>query len=151
MGGAAQWHKSAGASFKPRPGPAPQSLCGPLAPHKRPSPINNAGTSHAPAAGNGAIEEDSGEGEDEEDEEPVLSLGAAALWLTGITVLVALCSEALTGSIEEVSHSWGLSQGFLGFIILPIAGNACEHITAVFVALKNKMDLRRALGRGRDV
>jgi hypothetical protein len=30
----------------------------------------------------------------------------------------------------------------ISFIVLPIAGNACEHITAVFVAMKNKMDLR---------
>lgn len=35
-------------------------------------------------------------------------------------------------------------QAFLGMIVLPIAGNACEHITAVIVAMKNKMDL--ALG-----
>jgi Ca2+/Na+ antiporter len=36
----------------------------------------------------------------------------------------------LTGSIEEVSKSSGLNKAFLGLIILPIAGNACEHITA---------------------
>lgn len=45
----------------------------------------------------------------------------------------------LTGSIEEVSKSYGISQSFLGLIVLPIAGNACEHITAVFVAAKDKM------------
>ncbi|GBF90059.1 calcium proton exchanger protein [Raphidocelis subcapitata] len=105
-----------------------------------------------PGAGNGgAIEEDSGEGEDEEGEEPMLSLGAAALWLGVITGLVAVCSEALTGSIEEVSHAWGLSQGFLGFIVLPIAGNACEHVTAVFVAMKNKMDLSMGIAIGSSI
>lgn len=56
----------------------------------------------------------------------MLSGGAAALWLAAITVLVAACSEALTGSIEEVSHAWGLSQGFIGFILLPIAGERAE-------------------------
>jgi hypothetical protein len=35
----------------------------------------------------------------------------------------------LTGSIEEFSHKTGISQAFVGMIILPIAGNACEHIT----------------------
>ena len=49
----------------------------------------------------------------------------------------------LTGSIEEVSKSYGISQSFLGLIVLPIAGNACEHITAVFVAAKDKMVRRR--------
>lgn len=29
----------------------------------------------------------------------------------------------------QVSSQWGLSRSFLGFIVLPIAGNACEHIT----------------------
>jgi hypothetical protein len=103
-----------------------------------------------PAAAGAAapIAEGDEEGEDGGDETPVLSMGAAALWLAAITVLVAACSEALTGSIEEVSHKWGVSQGFLGFIVLPIAGNACEHVTAVFVAMKNKMDLRRGPGGG---
>ncbi len=47
----------------------------------------------------------------------------------------------LTGSIEEFSVHTGLSEAFVGMIILPIAGNACEHITAIVVAMKNKMDL----------
>ncbi len=38
-------------------------------------------------------------------------------------------------------RSSGLGEAFLGTIILPIAGNACEHMTAVIVATKNKMDL----------
>lgn len=49
-------------------------------------------------------------------DDAMLSLGCASVWLAGITVLVAACSEALTGSIEEVSHSWGLSQSFLGCV-----------------------------------
>ncbi len=47
----------------------------------------------------------------------------------------------LTGSIEEFSKQTGLGQAFVGMIVLPIAGNACEHITAIIVATKNKMDL----------
>ncbi len=51
--------------------------------------------------------------------------------------LVARCyCRFLTDAISEVSIQSGLSQAFLGLIILPIAGNACEHITAVFVAYK---------------
>lgn len=90
-------------------------------------------------------------GGDEETGTPALTLTAAILWLSGITVLVAFLSEFLTGSIEEVSSKWQLSRSFLGFIVLPIAGNACEHITAVFVAAKNKMDLSLGVAIGSSV
>ncbi len=52
----------------------------------------------------------------------------------------------------QVSHQvpW-LNQGFLSMILLPIAGNACEHITAVLVAMKNKMDLSIGVAVGSSV
>jgi Ca2+:H+ antiporter len=56
-------------------------------------------------------------------------------------VLVGLMSEVLVGSISEASHSIGLSQFFIGVIVVAIVGNAAEHWVAVLVALKNKMDL----------
>jgi len=86
--------------------------------------------------------------EDEGGEQPALSVGAATFLLTGITVLVAFSSEFLTGSIEEVSASTGLGHMFLGMIVLPIAGNACEHMTAVIVAMKDKMDLSMGVVMG---
>jgi len=58
-----------------------------------------------------------------------------------VTILVGICSEYLVGSIEGVTVSWGISKSFVGLIILPIVGNAAEHLTAVSVAYKNKMDL----------
>eukprot|EP00775_Hariotina_reticulata_P009801 gene9801-9959_t len=91
------------------------------------------------------------EGEQEEEHEPLLTLTAAFLWLAAITVVVAFLSEYLTGSIESVSSTWGLSRSFLGFIVLPIAGNACEHITAVFVAAKDKMDLSLGVAIGSSI
>lgn len=57
----------------------------------------------------------------------------------------------LTGSIEDVSSETKLSQAFLGMIVLPIAGNACEHITAVVVATKNKMDLSLGVAVGSSI
>ena len=50
-------------------------------------------------------------------------------------------SEILVGSIEETAESVGLSQFFIGIIIVAIVGNAAEHWVAVYVAFKNKMDL----------
>jgi Ca2+:H+ antiporter len=90
-------------------------------------------------------------GEGEVAEQPSLSLSGALAMLTGITVIVAFASEFLTGSIEEVSKSYGISQSFLGLIVLPIAGNACEHITAVFVAAKDKMDLAIGVALGSSI
>ncbi len=62
--------------------------------------------------------------------------------------LLLLPRRFLTGSIEDVSKSTGLGDAFLGMIVLPIAGNACEHITAVIVAMKNKMDLALGVAMG---
>ena len=57
----------------------------------------------------------------------------------------------LTDAISDVSTQSGLSQAFLGLIILPIAGNACEHITAVLVAYKDKMDLAIGVALGSSI
>jgi Ca2+:H+ antiporter len=56
-------------------------------------------------------------------------------------VLVGLMSEVLVGSISEASESIGLSEFFVGVIVVAIVGNAAEHWVAVLVAKKNKMDL----------
>jgi Ca2+:H+ antiporter len=47
----------------------------------------------------------------------------------------------LVGSIEAASHSLGLTEFFIGVIIVAIVGNAAEHWVAVLVARKDKMDL----------
>jgi len=62
-----------------------------------------------------------------------------ALALAG--VLVGVMSEVLVGSITEASHAVGLSEFFIGVIVVAIVGNAAEHWVAVLVAMKNKMDL----------
>jgi Ca2+:H+ antiporter len=56
-------------------------------------------------------------------------------------VAVGLMSEILVGSISEASDSIGLSEFFVGVIVVAIVGNAAEHWVAVLMALKNKMDL----------
>lgn len=50
-----------------------------------------------------------------------------------------------------MSEQAGISRPFLGLIVLPIAGNACEHITAVFVAAKDKMDLAIGVALGSSI
>jgi Ca2+:H+ antiporter len=65
------------------------------------------------------------------------SLVVLALATGGVVWL----SELLVGSVEEVVAGSGLSEFFLGIILVPIIGNIAEHLVAVQMALKNKMEL----------
>eukprot|EP01135_Chromosphaera_perkinsii_P006855 Nk52_evm10s621 gene=Nk52_evmTU10s621 len=78
---------------------------------------------------------------EEEEEEALLSVYTAVGVLLGVTILVAICSEFLVDSIEGVAKTAGLNQAFIGTILLPIVGNAAEHVTAITCATRNKMDL----------
>lgn len=77
-------------------------------------------------------------------EEPQMSAIAATVILIVVTITVAVCAEYLVGSIDSLVQSAHISKTFIGLILLPIVGNAAEHVTAVLVAIKDKMDL--ALG-----
>ncbi|KJX93744.1 vacuolar calcium ion transporter /H(+) exchanger like protein [Zymoseptoria brevis] len=82
------------------------------------------------------------DGEDGEGSEPeILGPVAAGIALVLVTILVAVCAEYLVGSIDSIVASSGVSKTFIGLILLPIVGNAAEHVTAVVVAYKDKMDL----------
>ena len=56
-------------------------------------------------------------------------------------VAVGVVSEILVGSISEASESIGISEFFVGVIVVAVVGNAAEHWVAVLVARKDKMDL----------
>ncbi|GLI64419.1 hypothetical protein VaNZ11_007630 [Volvox africanus] len=88
---------------------------------------------------------------DDDDAVPMLTLGTSIGLLTVITAVVAVCSEFLTDSIKDVSEKTHLSEAFIGLIILPIAGNACEHLTACIVAMRNKMDLSMGVAVGSSI
>ncbi|HET8537031.1 MAG TPA: calcium/proton exchanger [Solirubrobacteraceae bacterium] len=81
-------------------------------------------------------EEDHGE----EREEPwTVRRSVAMLGLAGVAV--GVMSEILVGSIHHAAESAGLSEFFIGAIVVAIVGNAAEHWVAVLVARKDKMDL----------
>jgi Ca2+:H+ antiporter len=69
------------------------------------------------------------------------SRGKAIIVLLIATAVVALLSEFLVGTIENVRDSVGLTEVFVGVIVVAIVGNAAEHSTAILMAMKNKMDL----------
>jgi Ca2+:H+ antiporter len=64
------------------------------------------------------------------------------------TGVVALLSEFLVGTIEAVRHTLGLTEAFVGVIVVAIVGNAAEHSTAIVMAMKNKMDLSVGIAIG---
>ncbi|MBE9177772.1 calcium/proton exchanger [Oculatella sp. LEGE 06141] len=87
-----------------------------------------------------------GEAESHSAEKPNLWLWVGVL--LAATVLVAIESEFLVGSLEAATKQLGLTELFTGVILLPIIGNAAEHTTAVVVAIKNKMDLSVSVAVG---
>ena len=64
------------------------------------------------------------------------------------TALIAWLSEILVGAVEPVVDRLGWTEFFLGIILIPIVGNIAEHVVAVEMAYKNKMDLSLAVSLG---
>lgn len=80
-----------------------------------------------------------------------LSRNAAIMMLLISTALVATCAEFMVDSIQAVVETSPLGETFIGLIILPIVGNAAEHVTGVTVAMKNKMDLSIGVAVGSSI
>ncbi|XP_050370858.1 vacuolar cation/proton exchanger 3-like [Argentina anserina] len=91
---------------------------------------------------------DSQEEDDEEEEKPVIGCWSAFGWLVGMTIIIALLSEYVVGTIEAASNSWGISVTFISIILLPIVGNAAEHAGSIIFALKNKLDISLGVSLG---
>jgi Ca2+:H+ antiporter len=73
------------------------------------------------------------------------SIGVLALATLGIVFM----SESLVVAVEAVTHQFDfLTEIFIGLIIIPIVGNIAEHLVAVQVAYKNKMELSLAVSLG---
>ncbi|MCL4561117.1 MAG: calcium/proton exchanger [Chloroflexi bacterium] len=72
---------------------------------------------------------------------PAWSLKTTVIVLAIATAAVVWLSELLVGAIEPVVADLGVSEFFLGIILVPIVGNAAEHLVAVQVAYRNHMEL----------
>ncbi|UZR27408.1 calcium/proton exchanger [Methylococcus mesophilus] len=95
-----------------------------------------------------------GESSDETDE--ALGVGTwskrkSLLILLGATALVAWMSELLVGAVEHAAHDLGMTNVFIGVILVAIVGNAAEHSTAVMMAAKNHMDLAMNIAIGSSI
>ncbi|KAL6204433.1 PREDICTED: vacuolar cation/proton exchanger 3-like [Fragaria vesca subsp. vesca] len=88
------------------------------------------------------------EEDDEDEEKAVIGCWSAFGWLAGMTIIIALLSEYVVGTIEAASNSWGISVTFISIILLPIVGNAAEHAGSIIFALKNKLDISLGVSLG---
>jgi Ca2+:H+ antiporter len=94
---------------------------------------------------NPEVPENSEEEEEEEEEgdDSSMSAWSAAAILILTTVVISFCADYLVDAIDPIVETGAVSKNFIGLILIPIVGNAAEHVTACVVAIKNKMDLVR--------
>ena len=84
----------------------------------------------------------------ERDEKPAWSTRRAVLVLSAAALLVGLESELLVSSLEPALKVLPIPPTFVGLILIPIIGNAAEHASAVFFALKNRVDITLEIAVG---
>ena len=70
-----------------------------------------------------------------------VSFTRPVLMLLGTSALVAFLSELLVGALEPTAKAFGLTDLFVGVIVVAIVGNAAEHASAIFAAMKDQVDL----------
>jgi Ca2+:H+ antiporter len=80
--------------------------------------------------------------------EPSWSKGKAILVLLVATVFVAWLSEFLVSTVDSARTQLGVTELFIGVIVVATIGNAAEHSTAVWMAMKDKMDLSLGIAIG---
>ncbi|BCN29355.1 calcium/proton exchanger [Anaeromicropila herbilytica] len=83
-----------------------------------------------------------------EESKPEWSLRKSIIVLVVATILIGIESEVFVGSVEPMTKAFGLSEFFVGIILVPIIGNAAEHSTAVLMAYKNKMNVAIEIALG---
>ena len=83
-----------------------------------------------------------------EDGEAPWPLGLALATLAGVTVLVALVSEIFVESVQKAAEAFGMTQAFVGFIVVALVGGAAEMASAFSGARKNRLDLSVGIALG---
>jgi Ca2+:H+ antiporter len=87
----------------------------------------------------------------EEGHEPEWSAARAGVTLVSASVGAAWMSEVLVGAAEATGHALGMSQAFIGIILLAILGGAAESGAAIAMARKDKMDLSVGIAMGSSI
>lgn len=90
-------------------------------------------------------------GDEREGGEVGWSLTRSTVTLVVVAIAIAFMSELLVGATQESIHTLGLSELFVGVIVVPIIGNAAEHSAAILMAARNRMDLAVGIAVGSSV
>ena len=112
------------------------------APRTRPSSRDGSQKSPGPSTTDKEVgRHDATKFDDGEDCEqvPKLSLPVTLVFLVVITVLIGVTAEGLVHSVGGLARRGPISKEFIGFILLPIVGNAPECFTAVTVSVRDKL------------
>jgi Ca2+:H+ antiporter len=80
--------------------------------------------------------------------EPAWPIGIALITLAVVTVLVALVSEIFVESVQQAAEAFGMSQAFVGFIVVALVGGAAEMAVAFSAARKDRLDLSVGIALG---
>lgn len=89
-----------------------------------------------------------GEVAEEHHHEARWSVQQAVMVLVAATLGIVFLSEMLVGAVEHVTEQIGLTEIFIGIIVIPLVGNVAEHFVAIQVAYKDKMELSMAVSIG---
>jgi len=78
------------------------------------------------------------------------------LWFAGLMLLIATIgtawnSELLVQTIKPVTIQLGWSPVFIGLVIIPIVGNVAEHSSALYIAIRDRVDLSMAIALGSSI
>jgi Ca2+:H+ antiporter len=76
------------------------------------------------------------------------SMKRSLLLLAGATVGAAISSEILVSATDAVVHQLGLSEFFVGVILVALVGNAAEEFIAIRSAWQNRLDATLAISAG---
>jgi Ca2+:H+ antiporter len=71
--------------------------------------------------------------------------------LAGATVVTAVEAELVSDSLAATASRFGLTQFFLGVIVLAVLGNAAEYVAAVYFAWKNQLGLAMSVTVGSTI
>ncbi|XP_061365858.1 vacuolar cation/proton exchanger 5-like [Gastrolobium bilobum] len=99
------------------------------------------------------VHEDTGLNEETSDdaEAPEISMRESMIWLSILTGGISVLSEYLVNTIEGASKEFKMPVAFLSVILLPVVGNAAEHVGAIVFAVKDKLDISMGVAVGSSI
>jgi Ca2+:H+ antiporter len=82
---------------------------------------------------------------------PKWSSKKAMAVLVASALAIGVMAEVLVSATEEAVKALGLSEFFVGLILIPIIGNAAENSSAILMAVRNRMDLALNIAIGSSI